>query len=177
MSYVFSWALKNRIYQQNHTRDAVLKTLLKKQWQKESNRQRFERNENHLILFFVLLFRRGIEIDFQRLRIFATPKKVLFDVISLLGDLVIAYRINLVVIMPRAFNLGSTFHDQCPVHIRVLTMFTGTFRVKGGGRFRVTTFSFLTVFFSVVVALLGGFSFTAILRSHFLFFFLLPLFL
>ena len=60
----------------------------------------------------------------------AAPKKALFDAISLLGDLVIAYRTNLVVIVPKAFR---TFHDQCPLHIRVLTMFTGTFRVKGGG--------------------------------------------
>ena len=65
-----------------------------------------------------------------------TPKKALFDVFSLLGDLVIAYRTNLVVIVPKAFR---TFHDQCPVHIRVLTMFTETFRVKGGGRFKATT--------------------------------------
>ena len=63
--------------------------------------------------------------------------------------------------MLRAFR---TFLDQCPVHIKVLTIFTGTFRVKGGGRFRITTFSFLTVFFGVVVALLGVFSFTVILR-------------
>ena len=54
--------------------------------------------------------------------------------------------------MPKAF---STFHDQCPVHIRVLTMFTGTFSVKGGGLFRTTPFCFLTVVFSAVVALLG----------------------
>ena len=76
--------------------------------------------------------------------------------------------------MPRALR---TFHDQCPVHIKVLTIFTGNFKEKGGGRFRITTFSFLTVFFGVVVALLGVFSFTVILRSHFLFFFLLPFFL
>ena len=94
-----------------------------------------------------------------------TPKKTLFDVISLLEDLVIAYRKNLVVIMLKAFR---TFHDQCPVRIRVLTMLTGTFRVKGGGRFKATTFCFLTVIFIVVVAVLGVFSFTAILRSHFL---------
>ena len=82
-----------------------------------------------------------------------TPKKALFDVISFPGDLVIAYRTNFAVIVPKAFR---TFHDQCPVHIRVLAMFTGnTFRVKGGGRFRATTFCFLTVVFSVVVALLG----------------------
>ena len=47
-------------------------------------------------------------------------------------------------------------------------MFTGTFRVKGGGSFRATTFCFLTVVFSVVAALLGAFSFNAILSSHFL---------
>ena len=61
-----------------------------------------------------------------------TPKKALFDVISLLGDLVIACRIHLVVIVPRAF---WTFHeplfrDQCPVHIRVLAIFTEIFRGK-----------------------------------------------
>ena len=67
-----------------------------------------------------------------------TPKKALFDVISLPGDLVIAYRTNLVVIVPKVFR---TFHDQCPVHIRILTMFTGTFRVKGGGRFRAILLS------------------------------------
>ena len=51
-----------------------------------------------LILFFVALFRRGIKIGFQRLRNFVcncstivTPKKALFDVISLLLDLVITY--------------------------------------------------------------------------------------
>ena len=81
-----------------------------------------------------------------------TQKKALFDVISLLGYLVIAYRTNLVVqmIVPKAFR---TFHDQCPVHIRVLTMFTGIFRVKGVGRFRAITFCFLTVVSSVVVGL------------------------
>ena len=90
----------------------------------------------------------------------------LFHVISPFGNLVIAYRTNLVVIVvPKAFR---TFHDQRPVHIRVLAMFTGTFGVKGGGRSRATTFCFLTIVFSVVVALLGAFSFNAILRSHFL---------
>ena len=80
-----------------------------------------------LILFFVLLFREGIKIGFQRLRFFVcncstimTPKKALFDVISLLGDLVIAYRTNLVVIVPKAVR---TFHDQCSVHFSNLTMF------------------------------------------------------
>ena len=96
-----------------------------------------------------------------------TPTKALFHVISPLGNLVIAYGTNLVVIVPKVFR---TFHDQCPVHIRVLAMFTGrTFRVKGGGRFRATSFCFMTVVFRVVVALLGAFSFNAILRSHFLF--------
>ena len=43
-------------------------------------------------------------------------------------------------------------------------MFTGIFRVKGGGRFKATIFCLLTVVvFSVVVAL-----FNTILRSHFL---------
>ena len=83
----------------------------------------------------------------------APPKKALFDVISLIGDLVITYSTNLVIIVPRAFR---KFHDQCPVHIRILTIFTGIFRVKGGGIFRAVTFSFLTVVFSVVVALLGA---------------------
>ena len=55
------------------------------------------------------------------------PKKALFDVISLLGDLVITYRTNLVVIVPRAFR---KFHSQCPVQIRILAMFKGIFRVK-----------------------------------------------
>ena len=54
----------------------------------------------------------------------------------------IAYRTTLVIIVPKAFR---TFHDQCPVHTRVLAMFTGTFRVKGGERFRATTFCFVTV--------------------------------
>ena len=94
-----------------------------------------------------------------------TPKKALFDVFSLLGDLVIAYRTNLVVIVPKAFR---TFHDQCGVHIRVFAMFTGTFRVKGGGRFRATTFYFLTVVFSVVVALLGVFRFNGFTETYFL---------
>ena len=124
---------------------------------KESNTQRFKRNEK-LILFFVLLFRGGIKIGFQRLRFFVcncstivTPKKALFDVISLLGDLVIAYRTNLVVIVPKAVR---TFHDQCSVHFRILTMFTGIFRVKGGGRFKATTFCFLTVVVSILLLLL-----------------------
>ena len=94
-----------------------------------------------------------------------TPKKALFDVFSLLGDLVIAYRTNLVVIVPKTFR---TFHDQCPVHIRVLAVFTGTFRVKGGGRFRVTTLYLLTVVFSVVVALLGVFRFNGFTETYFL---------
>ena len=68
-------------------------------------------------------------------------------------------------IVPKAFR---TFHDQCGIHVRVFATFTGTFRVKGGGRFRATTFFFLTIVFSVVVALLGAFGFNAILRSHFL---------
>ena len=87
------------------------------QWQKETNTPRFERNEK-LILIFVLLVRRGIKIGSQRLRIFVcncstivTPKKALFDVTSLFGDLVIAHRTNFVVIVPKAFG---TFHDQCP---------------------------------------------------------------
>ena len=71
--------------------------------------------------------------------------------------------------MPRAFR---TFHNQCPVHIRILTIFTRIFRVKGSGRFRTNTFCFLAVVFSVVVALLGISSFTNIHRSYFL-----PLFL
>ena len=49
-------------------------------------------------------------------------------------------------------------------------MFTGIFRVKGCGLFKATSFCFLTVVFIAVFALLGAFSFTAILRSHFLFF-------
>ena len=83
----------------------------------------------------------------------ATPKKALFGVISLFGDLVVAYTTNLVVIVPKAFR---TFHDQCPVQIRVLTMFTGTFRVKGGERFMAATFCFLAVVFRVVVVLLAA---------------------
>ena len=57
------------------------------------------------VLIFALPFRRGIKIGFQRLRVFVshcftivTQRKTLFDVISLLGDLVIAYRTNFVVI-------------------------------------------------------------------------------
>ena len=82
----------------------------------------------------------------------------------------IAYKTTIEVIVPKAVR---TFHDQCPVPIRVLAMFTWTFRVKGGGRFRAATFCFLTVVFNVVVAFLGVI-FNTILRSHFLFFFLLP---
>ena len=52
----------------------------------------------------------------------------------------IAYRTNLVVIVSKAFR---TFHDQCPVHIRVFAVFTGTFGVKSGGRIMVTTFYLL----------------------------------
>ena len=92
-----------------------------------------------------------------------TPKKALFDVISLLGDLVIAYRTNFVVIVPNAFR---TFYVQCPVHVRVLAMFTKFFRGKGGGRFRATPYCFLTVALSVVFALLVVFIFTAIHRSY-----------
>ena len=106
MPYVFYWALKKSdIATKPHTRYRF-KNFIKNQWQKESNTQRFERNQNQLILFFLLLFRRGIEIGFQRLRVFVrncativTLKKALFHVIPLLGDLVIAYRTNLVVIM------------------------------------------------------------------------------
>ena len=109
--------------------------------------------------FDVMLLKRILraEIGFQRLCVFVcncsaivTPKKALFGVISLLEDLVIAYGTNLVVIVPKALR---TFHDQCPVHIRVLTMFIGTFRVKDGGRFKATTFCFLTAVFSVVLSL------------------------
>ena len=64
--------------------------------------------------------------------------------------------------MRRTFR---TFHDQCPVHIRVLKIFTEILRVYGCRRFRATTFCFLTVVFSVVVALLGVFIFTAICRN------------
>ena len=53
----------------------------------------------------------------------SAPKKAPFHVNSLLGDLVI--RTNLVWIVPRAFR---SFHDHCPIHIRILTMFTGIFR-------------------------------------------------
>ena len=98
-----------------------------------------------LIFSFVLLFRRGIKFGFQRLRVFVSncstivkPKKALFNVISLLGDLVIARKANLVVIVPKALR---TFHDECPVHLRGLTMFTGIFRVKGGGRFKAILLS------------------------------------
>ena len=89
-----------------------------------------------IIFIFVLLFRRGIEIRFQRFHVFVCncstivkPTKALFHVISPLGNLVIAYKTNLVVIVPKAFR---TFHDQCPVHIRVFAVFTVTFGVKGG---------------------------------------------
>ena len=64
--------------------------------------------------------------------------------------------------MRRTFR---TFHDKCPVHIRVLKIFTGILRVYGCRRFSATTFCFLTVVFSVVVALLGVFIFTAIRRN------------
>ena len=53
-----------------------------------------------------------------------------------------------------------------PVHIRVLTKFTEIFSVKGSGRFRAITFCFLTVVFSVVVALMGVFGFTSTQRTH-----------
>ena len=66
------------------------------------------------------------------------PKKALFNVIPLLGDLVIACKANLVVIVPKALR---AFHDECPVHLRGLTMFTGIFRVKGGGRFKAILLS------------------------------------
>ena len=72
----------------------------------------------------------------------STIVKALFDVISLLGDLVIVYRTNLAVIVPKTVR---TFHDQCSVHLRILTMFTRIFRVKGGERFKATTLCFLTV--------------------------------
>ena len=101
-----------------------------------------------------------------------TPKKALFKVISLLGDLVIAYRTNLVVIVPKAVR---TFHDQCSVHFRILTMFTGIFRVKGGGRFKATTFCFLTVVVFQCRCSSLGVKFNTILRSHFLLLLLLIL--
>ena len=54
---------------------------------------------------FVLLLGRGIKSGFQRLCVFVcycstivTPKKAPFDVISVLGVLVITYRAHLVVI-------------------------------------------------------------------------------
>ena len=106
-----------------------------------------------MLIFF---FRRGIEFGFHRLRVFVCNCN--FS----LGNLVIAYRTNHVVMVPKAFR---TFHDQCPVHIKVHAMFSGTFRVKGGGRFRATIFWFLTVVFSVIVALLGAFSFNTILEA------------
>ena len=54
-------------------------------------------------------------------------------------------------------------------------MLTGIFKVKGGGRFKATTFCFLTVVvFSVVVALLGVI-FNTILRGYFLLLLILPL--
>ena len=96
--------------------------------------------KNLIILFFVLLFGRKIKIGFQRLRFFVCNcstivKALFFDVISLLGDLVIKYRTNLVVTVPEAVR---TFH-------RILTMFTRIFRVKGGERFKATSLCFLTV--------------------------------
>ena len=69
-----------------------------------------------------------------------TSKKALFSVISLLGDLVIAYGTNLVAIVLRSF---WKFYVQCPVHTGILTTFTGIFRVKP----RAATFCFLTVVF------------------------------
>ena len=125
------------------------------------------------IVLFVLLRGRGIKSGFPASSRFLCVmtsqswhrRKTLFHVTSLLGDLVITYRTNLAWIVPRAFR---TVYDQCPVHIRIFTMFTGIFRVKDGGRFRAITFCFLTVVFSVVVVLLGVFSFSAIRRSYLL---------
>ena len=96
-----------------------------------------------------------------------TSKKALFNAISLFGYRVIAYRTNLVVIVPRAF---WTFHDQCPVHIGILTIFTGIFRVQLDRLFRAAIFCFLAVVFSVVVTFLGflGFPWYPLLRSPFL---------
>ena len=45
-------------------------------------------------------------------------------------------------------------------------MFTEIFRGIGGGRFRATTFGFLTVALSVVFALLVVFIFTAMHKSY-----------
>ena len=112
---------------------------------KESNTQRFKRNEK-LILFFVLLFRGGIKIGFQRLRFFVcncstivTPKKALFDVISLLGNLVIAYRTNLVV----NNRAKSSYIGHFMINVPYTLVFS-----------QCCTFCFLTVVvFSVVVAL------------------------
>ena len=79
---------------EKQTRDTVLKTLLKTSHIK-STIQRFERDRKLIIIFF-LLFRKGIKSVFPRLRVFVTPKKALFHVIALLGDLVITYGTNLV---------------------------------------------------------------------------------
>ena len=53
--------------------------------------------------------------------------------------------------------------------LQFLAMFTGAFRVKGGGRFKATTFCFLTVRFQCRCRSLWVTSaFNAILRSLFL---------
>ena len=60
----------------------------------------------------------------------------------------IAYRTNLVIIVQKP--LGH-FMINIEYTLKVLAMFTGTFRVKGGGSFRTTTFCFLVVVVVVVV--------------------------
>ena len=76
------------------TLDTVLKTLLKTSHIK-STIQRFERDRKLIIIFF-LLFGKGIKSGFPLLGVLVAPKKALFHVIALLGDLVITYGTNLV---------------------------------------------------------------------------------
>ena len=90
-----------------------------------------------------------IEIGFQRLRVFVcncstivTPTKALFHVISPLGNLAIAYRTNLVVIVQKPFG---HFMINNQYKLKFSQCLQGTFRVKGGGSFRATTFCFLVV--------------------------------
>ena len=110
-----------------------------------------------LILFFVLLFRWKIKIGFQRLHFFVC------NFSTIISD-------------KSCRNRAKSSYDiswSISVHFRIVTKFTGIFRVKGGRRFKATTFCFLiVVVFSV--ALLGV-NFNTILRSHFLLLLLLIL--
>ena len=79
---------------------------------------------------------RRIKSSFGRLKVFTsdrskifTSNETLFCVFYVNRDLMSAYGIHFVVIMPRAF---WKFQDQCFVHIWILTMLAGIFSLSNG---------------------------------------------